>query len=93
MAKVYVGDIGTEIILDCGLNIAAATSVSMRVRNPSGATSTWTAVLEGTTQIKHVTVEGDLAVPGVYRIQAKVVMPDWSGTGSTAEFTVYREFD
>jgi hypothetical protein len=93
MGKVYVGDVGTEIILDCGTNISAATAISMSVRKPSGAVVVWSAVASGTNSIKHVTEAGDLSVPGVYKVHAKVALPTWTGTGSAAEFSVYRDFD
>jgi hypothetical protein len=93
MSKVYVGDVGTEIVLDCGSSISAATSLEMRVRKPGGQVVTWQATLSGTQAMTYTTVAGDLDLPGVYKLQAKVVLPDWSGLGLAVSLPVYREFD
>jgi hypothetical protein len=34
-----------------------------------------------------------LSCSGVYKVQAYVVMPGWSGLGETAEFTVHKIFE
>ena len=92
MSKVYVGDIGTEIVLDCGTSIVTATTLKIKVRKPSGQLVEWTATLKGTTQMSYITQSGDLSVDGVYRLQAYVVMTGWTGRGETADLIVYKDY-
>jgi hypothetical protein len=80
--EVNVGDVGTEIILDCGINILTAFVRSILVEKPDGTTSTWTAAASGMTSIVHVSVEGDFNIPGIYSVQAYIEMPGWKGKGS-----------
>jgi len=90
--KIYVGDIGTTIVLDVGADITGAT-VSMRVKKPSGSIVTWDAtVTDDATGISHTTAAGELNESGAYRVQAVVALADasWSGSGEWADLNVYR---
>lgn len=89
MTKVYVGDTGTEIALDCGVDVSSATVRKILVKKP-GATSAieWAAVADGTNGIKRVAVVGDLDVAGTYYLQAYIEMPGWSGRGEMATLEV-----
>lgn len=90
--KVYVGDIGTEIILDTFTDLSEATVVKIYVKKGDGSTAEWGAsVVEGT-KIKHVTVDGDISVSGVYKTQAYIEINTWSGLGATDMFTVFDKF-
>lgn len=88
MEIVFVGDVGTEIVVDCGTDVSSATVRSIVIRKPNGAMEVWPAVADGTTAIKHVTVDGDLDVPGVWKLQAAIEMPGWKGSGTIATLTV-----
>lgn len=88
MSVVFVGDVGTEIILDCGTDVSSATIKNIVVRKPNGAKLTWGAVSEGTNSIKHVTVLGDLDVAGKWELQASISMPTWQGVGDIATLIV-----
>jgi len=92
MGKVYVGDVGTEIVLDCGSDISDATVMEIEVSKPSGATETWTAALEGTNYLKYVVQAGDLDEAGTWKLQASIVTPAWTGLGETAKLKVYEAF-
>lgn len=83
MTHIFVGDVGTEIILNCGTDISSATEVLMRVKKPDGSTVNWPAVNVNQTSMKHVIVAGDFDMAGEYRIQAYVEMPSWKGLGET----------
>ena len=87
MSEVFVGDVGTEIVLECGVPITTATVMRIYVRKPTG-TAVWSAVADTSTSIKYVTGIGDLDVAGEYRLQAYVEMPGWKGRGSVARLTV-----
>jgi hypothetical protein len=92
MSKVYVGDIGTEIILDCGSDISAATVRKIKAKKPNGSTVEWTASASGTNGIKYATLTGDLSMAGVWYLQAYVETAAWKGLGETFELVVSPEF-
>ena len=90
--KVYVGDIGTVIVLDCGQDISAATVREIAVRKPDASLVTWTAVASGPNALAFTTVSGTLDRAGRWLLQAKVTLPSGSWLGETAELTVYAPF-
>ena len=93
---IYQGDVGLEILVDCGRDLTGAASPTLRVRLPSGATRSWPAAVAGSGQdaakLRYVTKAGDLAEAGVYKLQAVLTLGDWSGGGRTASFTVRPQF-
>jgi len=91
-SKVYKGDIGTDIILDCVTDISSATTREILVKKPDGSTVTWAATAEGATSIKYTVQSGDLSAAGLYLLQASIVTPSWSGRGETFELRVYDHF-
>lgn len=88
--KPYVGDIGTDIILDVNDDLVGAT-VGISVRKPSGSTVVWPAVVYESRSVRHTAAAGDFNEAGVYRVQPVISLADgtWSGLGATAEFRVY----
>lgn len=90
--KVYVGDIGTAIILDCGQDISTASARSIEARRPDGTTVSWNAALDGETSLRFDTAAGTLNMSGSWKLQAKVVMPSGTWLGETVNLTVYRPF-
>jgi hypothetical protein len=91
--KIYVGDIGTVITLDTNETISSATTTDIEVKKGDGTTATWTGSLSGSDSVEYTVVSGDFSCSGVYKVQAYVVMTDWSGLGETAEFQVYDVFE
>lgn len=89
MTTMFVGDEGTEIILNCGVDVTATTVRRIIARKPGGAKVVWEAMLEGTTSIKYVAQAADLTA-GRWEFQAYVEMPGWKGFGEIAEHTVSR---
>jgi hypothetical protein len=92
MSKVYVGDIGTQIILDCGSNITAATGMAIKVKKPSGDEVEWTGVLDGTNSVKYILEAGDLDEPGTWILQAYVELATWEGLGESYKLKVYAPY-
>lgn len=88
MSVVFVGDVGTEIILDCGVSVASASVRTIKARSPSGVVKQWAASPEGTNSIKYATATGDIDRAGGWRLQAYVEMPGWSGHGEVVILTV-----
>lgn len=67
MAEAYLGDTGTEIILDCNVDITTATSVSITAQKPDGDTDTWSGTIDAGTRIKYSTQALDLNAIGVWQ--------------------------
>lgn len=89
-SSVYMGDVGTAIILDCVAEVTDATVRSIKVKKANGVRVTWSAALEGTTKIKYVVLAGDLDVVGNWTLQAYIEMPNWSGSGDAVALRVNR---
>lgn len=77
----FVGDIGTEISLDCGMDISAATVRRIIVKKPNDDVVSWDAVLDGESSIKYIAQPGDIDMAGEWQIQAYIEMPGWNGRG------------
>jgi hypothetical protein len=88
MSKLYVGDEGTEILVDVGDDISTATVLKLKVLKPSGEADTWDGTLVGTTIIKYIVQTGDFDESGTYQLQAYVEMPAWKGHGDLTKFVV-----
>lgn len=71
-SKYYVGDVGTQLLIDTCTALAAATSVALQVRKPDGTTVTWTGAVSGLTSIAYVTQANDWDQAGTYYLQAYV---------------------
>ncbi len=92
MSKVYTGDTGTVIVLDCGQDISAATARSIAVRKPDGSSTSWAAVAEGTDSIKHTSLADTFDQAGDYQLQAVVTLPSGTWRGETVALHVYSPF-
>jgi len=95
--KVYIGDNGTELILDTNEDMTNSITRTIKVRKGDGTITEWTncsfSALEPT-QIKYVITSDDLSCSGIYKVQAYIVLnTGWSGLGETAEFQVYAAFE
>ena len=88
MSTIFVGDVGTEIVVDCGIAVTNATVRKIIVVKPGGRRVRWDAVLESTNQIKYTTQVGDIDVIGDWSVQAYIELPSWKGYGTIAEFKV-----
>ena len=88
MSEVFVGDVGTELLLDCGTDISTATLVKIIARTPRGNKKEWTGAVLGTTTVRYVVAAGDLDYPGNWTLQTYVEMPGWSGRGALVTLKV-----
>jgi hypothetical protein len=99
--KLYVGDVGTFIIVDTKVDLTGALSLSFRVRKPDGTEVTWTPVILHTVDFKkylrYEVQEGDFDQAGEYKLQAYAQVPEdgiyWEGRGETASFVVYARWN
>jgi len=87
--KVYVDDIGLEIIIDMQADISAAVTFSLTVLK-NGVEVTWASAVYNDRYLRYVTASGDLDDAGVYYIQPNIAFTGgWSGKGETVNFTVH----
>ena len=92
-SKHYVGEIGASLLIDTGINVLAATLVRINVLRPDGEEATWDGVVYQTTIIKHIMQEGDVDVPGIYKLQAYIETETMKLRGETIELYVYDAFE
>ena len=85
---IFVGDLGTKIILDVGLDISAATVRKIKYSNSDGTLGEWSASQETTTSISFITVAGSLGVAGKWKLQAYIETASWKRHGEIATMTV-----
>jgi len=85
-----VNDIGTSIEVDVGIPADDITECKIYVSKPKGKHKVvWDAMPKsGTTEIYHITEEGDLDVDGTYQIQAWVKTANWEGRGEVTTMKV-----
>lgn len=90
MGDIFVGDIGTEIILECDVDVSAGSTWEIHYVKPSGESGTWEAdpVSGEVTQISYVTEVGDLDEAGDWQVQAYVELVSWEGHGEIEILTV-----
>jgi len=94
MSKYYVGDKGTEVLVDTGSLVDTATTMQLLVKKPSGKEVTWTATLgppnaQGEfTKLKYIIKVDDWDEPGFYTLQSYVVLPAWTGRGDSVKFKI-----
>lgn len=91
--KYYIGDVGTEILVDTLNDISTATVRALLVKKPDGSRHEWFGTLSGTTKVRYLTVSGDFDQSGIYYLQSYVVLPGGSWKGRTGSFLVRKEFE
>ncbi len=89
--KIYVGDVGTEVILDTEEDLSTATTHNILWKSPGGS-GTWVGEVVETTKVRYIIQAGDWNYPGLWKFQTSIIMPNWSGTGETAEEEIYEAF-
>ena len=90
--KVYLGDSGTKLLIDCQTDISAAISLSIRVRKPGGQMVDWPGTLEASNTMFYITLPDDLDQSGVWKLQAVVTFADGRWYGATADLIVFGPF-
>lgn len=104
MSKHYINEVGTEIYLDTGLDLANAIAVAVKYLQPDGVTTgTWEgsiyssysalAALEGTYYVKRTVASADFSVSGNWKLQAFVAMTTGTWYGETLDLNIYGAFE
>lgn len=83
----FISDEGTEVTVDTGLDLTAATKLEIHVRKPNGERAIWPGVQTSSTCMTATTGEGALDVAGRWELAAYVELPagKWHGTPCTVD--------
>lgn len=95
--ELHIGDTGTIMIFtiledNVPAPISGATTKKVKFEKPDGTTvekdvEFYTDGSDG--KLKYTTLVTDLDQAGVWRVQAYVVLPDWTGRSSISNMRVY----
>jgi hypothetical protein len=91
--KVYEGDIGVEILIDCQRDLSAGTDPKIKVKKPNGEEVEWIATVYQSEYIRYVTLAGDLNLDGSYSLQPFINLAPFEGRGKTVHFHVAEKFE
>lgn len=98
--KIWVDDIGTEVLMDAKEDISSATVIKLFVQKPDNSVvewvinpAHWPGVDEDhpVNEIKYLIQAGDLNLKGKYTVQSYVELPAWSGSGDKDSFQVWEK--
>ena len=89
MSKIYKADTGTILLFDTGSDISAATTAYIRYEKPDASTGYLEGAAYDTTKVKFTTLVGTFDQVGVWKLQAYVVTPSWTGHGEIVEVRVH----
>jgi hypothetical protein len=92
-SKVYVGDAGTVIELDCGTDVSAATGRAIKVKKPDGSTVSWDAVAGTSTSIRYTSLAGTFDQRGEWLLQAEITTATGKWLGATARLMVFATWE
>ncbi len=81
--NVYVGDVGTEIIINMQTDLLSATNLSLNIKKPDGSTTSWVPTVYNTKYLRYIIQSGDLSIQGKYSVQPSLTIGSWSGLGET----------
>ena len=88
MTTIFIGDIGTVISLDVGVDISDATAQKIYYKN-SSTDGEWTATLGDDNQsVEYVLQAEDIDVAGKWYLQAYVETPDGKWHGDSVAIVV-----
>jgi hypothetical protein len=93
MSVPRVGDIGTAIIVDMGVDLTGSTDWEFDVRKPSypetGSEDTWVPEIYDGQSLRYIVETGDFDEIGTYEIVPRGTVDEWSGSGDPVSFRVY----
>jgi hypothetical protein len=91
--KVYQGDVGTIIRIDCNDTISTATDTFIMFKKPDGTLKTWAATIYGTEYLTYTLTAQDTDIIGIGYVQPKLTLSGWTGRGKTCALPIHAHFD
>jgi hypothetical protein len=85
---IFIGDIGTKIILDVGLDISEATVRKIKYSKPDGGVGDWPAAQETVMSISYITQAGDISISGRWKLQAYIETLTWKRHGEVGMLNI-----
>ena len=103
MSKHYVGEIGTQVLLDCGIDLTDIAVAAIYYKKPGTIVGTWDATLynsysdlakaTGTYYVSYTLAGTDFNVSGDWEVQAVVANTVGTWYGETAQMQVFGTFE
>ena len=103
MAKHYVGEVGTDLILDTGIQVGTVAFNFIKWKDPGGLTGSFSSAVyssysqlakaNGTYLLKYTLDSGDFSSAGEWEFQAYVGAADGTWYGETVKLDVMNEFE
>lgn len=90
--EIYIDDVGTEILIDMGVDISTASVYTIKVQNDNGET-TWSPSIYDSNYLRYILQSDDLSVAGTYYLQPYLELPAWQGHGKTVNFKVLQRWN
>jgi len=95
--EIYVGDSGTQLLIDMGEDLSEAVSVVVKARKPDGTEEDWAGEVyqpvDGLMQYIRVALTTSMIdAAGTYKLQPYITFASWSGYGTTCTISVLRTF-
>lgn len=91
--KIYQGDVGTELLVNCGSDISGADIHELVVRKPDGTEVNWVCTIVNLKYLKYIIQVGDFDQVGQYKLQSHIRIPasgEW--LGETTTFKVFKKY-
>lgn len=84
MSQLFINDSMLQLKLDTGISLVGATSMKILYVDPEGVEGEFTVSSTDGTKLVYNVAEGDITVPGKWRMQAKVEIAGNIGYGAIA---------
>jgi hypothetical protein len=91
--KVYQGDVGTIVRIDCNDTISTATNTFIMAKKPDGTLKAWTATIHGTEYLTYTLTAQDTDIVGIIYVQPKLTLSGWTGRGKTCVLPIHAHYD
>lgn len=88
MDEIYIGEAGTEFLLDAEDDISDATLLNVEYKKPSGGIGSFTGHISGTDFVRYITLVDDLDETGIWIAWPYVETPSGKWRGKPDSFEV-----
>lgn len=91
--KIFQGDSGTIILIDCNESINAASNVMISVKEPNGNVVNWLGNVYSNNYIFYTLSANDISQTGIYKLQPRITIGNFVGRADTVEIRVFPPFE